>query len=89
MKLHIASAAAIAAALIGSGVARADNLQLWSLARIYRAVDWPTVPQDGSEGGRRQADPEGQDQARRPDSTVDLYALVPDARHMAVGPRAS
>ena len=63
MKLHIASAAAIAAALFASGVARADDaLQTLGGMHMTAPVDWPTVPQTGAEGGRRQGDSEGQDQ---------------------------
>ena len=48
MKLHVASAAAIAAALIGSSVARAeDTLQTLEAMHITPPIDWPTVPQTG------------------------------------------
>src|ERR1700686_3202674 len=49
LKLHIASAAAIAAALLGSGVARADDaLQTLGGMHMTAPVDWPTVPQSGA-----------------------------------------
>src|ERR1700683_1545817 len=87
MKLHIASAAAIAAALIGSGVARADDaLQTLEGMHMTAPVDWPTVPQTGPK-----ADAVRQilkDKIKLPPGFhIDLYALVPDARHMAVGPQ--
>ena len=48
MKLYVASAAAIAAALIGAGVARADDaLQTLEDMHMTAPVDWPTIPQDG------------------------------------------
>ena len=87
MKLHIASAAAIAAALIGSGVARADDaLQTLEGMHMTAPVDWPTIPQDGPK-----ADAVRQilkDKIKLPPGFhIELYALVPDARHMAVGPQ--
>jgi glucose/arabinose dehydrogenase len=87
MKLHIASAAAIAAALIGSGVARADdNLQTLEGMHMTAPIDWPTVPQDGPKADAiRQI---LKDKIKLPPGFhIDLYALVPDARHMAVGPQ--
>ena len=48
MKLHIASAAAIAVALIGSGGARADSaLQTLEGMHMTAPMDWPTIPQEG------------------------------------------
>jgi len=87
MKFHIVSVAAIAAALIGSGVARAeDNLQTLEGFRMTAPIDWPTVPQDGPK-----ADAVRQilkDKIKLPPGFhIELYALVPDARHMAVGPQ--
>ena len=48
-------------------------------------IDWPTVPQTGPK-----ADAVKQILTKvklPPGFHIDLYALVPDARHMAVGPQ--
>ena len=48
-------------------------------------VDWPTIPQTGPK-----ADAVKQILTKikmPPGFHIDLYALVPDARHMAVGPQ--
>jgi glucose/arabinose dehydrogenase len=48
-------------------------------------IDWPTVPQGGAK-----ADQVKQNLSKikmPPGFHIDLYALVPDARHMAVGPQ--
>ncbi len=88
MKLWVASAAAIAAALIGSGVARAQDNDLQTLEGMHMTapIDWPTVPQEGPK-----ADAVRQilkDKIKLPPGFhIELYALVPDARHMAVGPQ--
>ena len=87
MKLLVASVAAITVALIGSGVARADTaLQTLEGMHMTAPVDWPTIPQDGPK-----ADAVRQilkDKIKLPAGFhIELYALVPDARHMAVGPQ--
>src|ERR1700726_3870931 len=87
MKLHIASAAALAAAFLASGVARADDaLQTLGGMHMTAPVDWPTIPQTGPK-----ADAVRQilkDKIKLPPGFhIELYALVPDARHMAVGPQ--
>ncbi len=49
MKLHIASAVALTALVVGSGVARAeDALQTLEGMHMTAPMDWPTVPQDRS-----------------------------------------
>jgi hypothetical protein len=48
MKLWVASAAAIAAALLGTGATRADDaLQTLEGMHMTAPVDWPTIRQDG------------------------------------------
>jgi hypothetical protein len=87
MKLLVASAAAIAAVLIGSGIARADDaLQTLEGMHMTPPIDWPTIPQGGPKAdGIRQI---LKDKIKLPPGFhIDLYALVPDARHMAVGPQ--
>jgi glucose/arabinose dehydrogenase len=87
MKLLVASVAALAAALLGSAAARADDaLQTLGGMHMTAPVDWPTVPQSGAK-----ADAVRQilkDKIKLPPGFhIELYALVPDARHMAVGPQ--
>jgi len=48
-------------------------------------VDWPTIPQTGP---KADAIRETLKKIKMPDGFhIDLYAIVPDARHMAVGPQ--
>jgi glucose/arabinose dehydrogenase len=88
MKLLVASVAAITAALVGSGVAQAQNNNLQTLEGMHMTapVDWPTIPQDGPKADAvRQILKE---KIKLPAGFhIELYALVPDARHMAVGPQ--
>ena len=86
MKLWVASAAALAAALVGSGAARADDaLQTLQAMHTNTPVDWPTIPQTGP---KADAVKEILTKIKMPPGFhIDLYALVPDARHMAVGPQ--
>ena len=87
MKICVASAVALTALIVGLGGARADenNLQTLESWHLTAPIDWPTVPQSGPKA----------DAVREilkkitlpPGFHIDLYALVPDARHMAVGPQ--
>ena len=87
MKVRVASAVALAALIVGLGAARADdNLHTLEGFRMTAPIDWPTVPQTGPKA----------DSVRQilkdkinlpPGFHIELYALVPDARHMAVGPQ--
>jgi glucose/arabinose dehydrogenase len=65
---------------------QADELETLSgMHQTNTPVDWPTIPQTGPKA----------DQVRQnlkkiklpPGFHIDLYALVPDARHIAVGPQ--
>jgi hypothetical protein len=87
MKLNFVCAAALAALVIGGGAARADDaLKTLEGFHMTPPVDWPTVPQTGPK-----ADAVRKILAEKvklpPGFHIDLYALVPDARHMAVGPQ--
>src|SRR6201995_2107201 len=87
MKSYIACAVALTALAVGSGMARADdNLQTLEGFRMTAPIDWPTVPQGGPKADAiRQILKE---KIKLPQGFhIDLYALVPDARHMAVGPQ--
>ncbi|MGC9955976.1 PQQ-dependent sugar dehydrogenase [Roseiarcus sp.] len=87
MKICVASAVALTALIVGLGGARADenNLQTLESWHLTAPIDWPTIPQSGPKA----------DAVREilkkitlpPGFHIDLYALVPDARHMAVGPQ--
>jgi glucose/arabinose dehydrogenase len=86
MKFHIATTLALTALAICPTVARADDA-IDTLGAMHRTapVDWPTIPQTGPK-----ADAAKQTLAKiklPPGFHIDLYALVPDARHMAVGPQ--
>ncbi len=87
MKVNIVSAAAVAALMIGTCGARADDaLKTLEGFHMTSPVEWPTVPQTGPK-----ADAVKKILAEKvklpPGFHIDLYALVPDARHMAVGPQ--
>ena len=85
MKPYIASAVALTALAVGLGGARADNLQTLEAWHDTAPVDWPTIPQTGAKADaikqilKKITLPSG--------FHIDLYAIVPDARHMAVGPQ--
>ena len=86
MKFHIATTLALTALAICPAVARADDA-VDTLGAMHRTapVDWPTIPQTGPK-----AEAVKQTLAKiklPPGFHIDLYALVPDARHMAVGPQ--
>ncbi len=86
MKLHIATTLALTALAICPAVARADDA-IDTLGAMHRTapMDWATIPQAGPK-----ADAGKQILGKiklPPGFNIDLYALVPDARHMAVGPQ--
>jgi glucose/arabinose dehydrogenase len=86
MKLRFATAVAVATLALCPVVAHADDV-LDTLGGMHKTapIDWPTIPQTGPKA----------DQVKEiltkikmpPGFHIDLYALVPDARHMAVGPQ--
>jgi glucose/arabinose dehydrogenase len=86
MKTYVASAVALTALIVGMGAARAqDNLQILEGFRQTAPIDWPTIPQTGP---RADAIKEILKKITLPPGFhIDLYAIVPDARHMAVGPQ--
>ena len=88
MKLRYVSAAALGALMLGTGAARAENDNLKTLEGFHMTapVDWPTVPQTGPKADAIREILK--DKIKLPPGFhIDLYALVPDARHMAVGPQ--
>ena len=86
MNLKIAAALALTTALTFPLAARADDA-LTTLGAMHMTppIDWPTVPQGGQKAEQVK---EILKKIKLPDGFhIDLYALVPDARHMAVGPQ--
>jgi glucose/arabinose dehydrogenase len=86
MRLRIATALALTTVLAYPCASLADDaLTTLEGFRKTAPIDWPTVPQTGPKA----------DQVKQlltkikmpPGFHIDLYALVPDARHMAVGPQ--
>jgi glucose/arabinose dehydrogenase len=86
MKLRIASMLALTTMIVCPAVAFAEDA-LDTLQAMHKTppIDWPIIPQGGPK-----ADQVKQTLAKikmPPGFHIDLYALVPDARHMAVGPQ--
>jgi glucose/arabinose dehydrogenase len=86
MKFHTATALALLAFVGWPAAASADSaLDTLGAMHMTPPIDWPTIPQTGPKA----------DQVRQnltkikmpPGFHIDLYALVPDARHIAVGPQ--
>ena len=88
MRRPMPIAAAALAALLGTTALAAADDTLTTLGEFRQSGwqgDWPTIPQTGHKA----------DQVKKnltkitlPDGFhIELYALVPDARHMAVGPQ--
>ena len=86
MKFKLNAVAAVMALAVSPVVVQADELQtLGAMHQTNVAVDWQPVPQAGAKA----------DQIRQnlekiklpPGFHIALYAIVPDARHMAVGPQ--
>lgn len=62
-----------------------DNIDTLGAMHLTKPVDWPTIPQTGP---KADAVKEILKKIKLPSGFhIDLYALVPDARHMAVGPQ--
>ena len=86
MKFATATALALLTITTGSITAHAEDA-LETLQSMHKTppIDWPTIPQTGAK-----ADQVKQilTKVKMPAGFhIDLYALVPDARHMAVGPQ--
>ena len=77
---------AAAAALAASGaLAQAGNLERLSSFKTTGVTDHEVIPQTGKKADNIRAILEN---IQMPDGfEIDLYAIVPDARHMAVGPQ--
>src|SRR5271155_3096605 len=85
MKHKIAAALALTTALAFPVTVSADNLETLEGFHMTAPIDWPTIPQTGP---KADAVKETLKKIKMPDGFhIGLYALVPDARHMAVGPQ--
>jgi hypothetical protein len=74
----------LAAALVPAGAA-ADNMEkLGQFKTTGTSMDMETVPQEGAYADGLRANLERVKMP--PGFKIDLYAVVPDARHMAIGP---
>ena len=77
---------ALALGVSGAAWAQADNMsKLQQFKSTGTSLDIPTVPQDGAKAEQLR---ENLKQVKLPPGfKIDLYAIVPDARHIAVGPQ--
>jgi len=86
MKNSIKFAVALSAIVALPVMAHAEDV-LDTLGAMHKTapIDWPTIPQTGP---KADAIRETLKKIKMPDGFhIDLYAIVPDARHMAVGPQ--
>jgi glucose/arabinose dehydrogenase len=86
MKMHLKTIALSVSLALAPLVSHADALEtLGAMHETHSTTDWPTIPQTGPKA----------EQVRKNLAKVKLpagfhialYALVPDARHIAVGPQ--
>jgi len=85
MKHKLAAALAMTTALAFPTLATADALETLEGFHMTAPIDWPTIPQTGP---KADAVKEILKKIKMPEGFhIGLYALVPDARHMAVGPQ--
>ena len=85
MKYPILSAAACIAAVLLAGAASAQNLEKLKQMKVATTdLNIPLVPQTGKNADQLR---ENLKRVKLPAGfKIDLYAVVPDARHMAVAP---
>ncbi len=86
MKSYLAAALAMTTIAASTISAHADDaLATLQAMHMTPAADWPTIPQTGPKADQVKANLE---KIKMPAGFhIGLYALVPDARHMAVGPQ--
>ncbi|HSQ79715.1 MAG TPA: PQQ-dependent sugar dehydrogenase [Casimicrobiaceae bacterium] len=86
MKLQLKGLAAVVALAVSPVVAQADELQtLGAMHQTNIPVDWQPIPQTGPKADQIRQNLE---KIKLPAGFhIALYALVPDARHIAVGPQ--
>jgi glucose/arabinose dehydrogenase len=85
MRLRIATALALTTLAACPAIAVADALETLEGFHKTAPIDWPTVPQTGPKAEQVK---QILSKIKMPAGFhIELYALVPDARHMAVGPQ--
>lgn len=77
--------AALIAGSVAGGAAAQDNMEeLGEFRQTGTSLEIPSIPQDSNSADAIRETLEGIDLP--PGFEIELYALVPDARHMAIGP---
>lgn len=84
--LRLLTAAVLTTFAMGPIAARAEDA-IETLGAMHKTapIDWPTIPQTGPKADQVKVNLEKIKMP--PGFHIGLYALVPDARHMAVGPQ--
>ena len=85
MRFHLKATAVLLSLAIVPIAVHAAELETLSAMHQTNPIDWPTIPQTGAK-----ADQVKQNLTKvklPPGFHISLYALVPDARHIAVGPQ--
>jgi hypothetical protein len=85
MRLLLATAVAAGALALAPSIASSDALETLQGMHQTPPIDWPTIPQTGPKADQIKKNLEKI--TMPPGFHISLYALVPDARHMAVGPQ--
>ena len=83
--LRTVSALALTALIAMPAVASADALETLQAMHKTAPVDWPLIPQEGPKVDAVKKNLEKV--TMPPGFHIGLYAIVPDARHIAVGPQ--
>lgn len=86
MKMHLKTIALSVALAFAPLVSHADALEtLGAMHETHSTADWPTIPQTGPKAEQVK---KNLAKIKMPAGFhIALYALVPDARHIAVGPQ--
>ena len=85
MRFHPKVTVVLLALALAPAASNAAELETLSAMHPTSPIDWPTIPQTGAK-----ADQVKQNLAKvklPPGFHISLYALVPDARHIAIGPQ--
>ena len=85
MKFRIATALALGTLAVCPAIAQENVLETLGAMHRTAPIEWPSMPQTGP---KADAVKQILSKIKLPQGFhIDLYALVPDARHMAVGPQ--
>jgi len=85
MRFHPKVTVVLLALALAPAASNAAELETLSAMHPTSPIDWPTIPQTGAK-----ADQVKQNLSKiklPPGFHISLYALVPDARHIAIGPQ--